>query len=739
MEFSRTASYRPIIFSHPQPDVYYIQLSEAGFKYVAGDFVECVGCGKSINIYSFKQTSPHASCFHNNHCCFIQFESDAPARLFNAEQNPSSSIKHVSLSAEEVMTDGPSGYKRCVMPLTQSFEQISEHMQPEVFVPHDSPPGPKEYNFEDVAVSSLVDNEDCVSAHVSEGLAEIQQQSESVTFDYSELFSAEIEIGSNNNSDSAENRRRCKKNPGRFAYFSPIKVRPEQLPSHTRIPDMLRFLHVFSQLVARVVLTRKRKEGLRYVIVEDKMGTGSLSLTDDIVECQVSHKYRLGRVQKYMSNLVKRKPRWFLNILTSKHLVENDEDAANTRAEFFYDEPTRAGLKSVKGVSVQHSEFVGVNTVILVCVTSDAGFVQRISTARQDVLEIADRLPRSVKERLCKKMFIISHAHGREKVLSYGDSVPVMYVLRTVNPTGLPVIKPVKIKSTEVGDESPRNLRKAFLYAIDTCDGSTGAPIISFKKSGARSEEPGVTYQLDIWVHNGVDKVHSLGCSNLKEYTEEDLSLQSDPGETLAGQSDTDSDSERHTKIPNYSSVLKVQTSPQYPDFVTYQKRLESCATWSFSHIHRPEILSLTGFFYSGYSDCIRCFYCGLGLKSWKPGDDIFKEHEKYRPSCAYLKHLVNEFDRDGGTGALGDLLEQKMPLYENASSTAFIFNSSNSGPADDTVEGIELALLEMENRRLKEQMLCKRSIELHFHYHNGYEKLGTFKFSIALDKSVQC
>ncbi|XP_059154663.1 baculoviral IAP repeat-containing protein 7-B-like [Physella acuta] len=80
------------------------------------------------------------------------------------------------------------------------------------------------------------------------------------------------------------------------------------------------------------------------------------------------------------------------------------------------------------------------------------------------------------------------------------------------------------------------------------------------------------------------------------------------------------------------------RTHPSYPMYLSFQKRLESFTAWTAKHVHTPSQLATAGFFYAGYADCVRCYQCGLGLKSWKPGDDIHLEHKKYRPTCPLLQ-----------------------------------------------------------------------------------------------------
>ncbi|KAK0064359.1 baculoviral IAP repeat-containing protein 7, partial [Biomphalaria pfeifferi] len=81
---------------------------------------------------------------------------------------------------------------------------------------------------------------------------------------------------------------------------------------------------------------------------------------------------------------------------------------------------------------------------------------------------------------------------------------------------------------------------------------------------------------------------------------------------------------------------------PSYPAYLSYTKRMESFMAWPAGNIHAPEDLAYNGFFYAGYSDCVRCHQCGLGLKSWKQGDNILDEHKKFRPTCQFLVKLLN-------------------------------------------------------------------------------------------------
>ena len=43
-------------------------------------------------------------------------------------------------------------------------------------------------------------------------------------------------------------------------------------------------------------------------------------------------------------------------------------------------------------------------------------------------------------------------------------------------------------------------------------------------------------------------------------------------------------------------------------------------------------------FSFSGFGDCVRCWFCGGGLRNWEDGDMPWIEHARWYPSCDYLK-----------------------------------------------------------------------------------------------------
>jgi hypothetical protein len=53
--------------------------------------------------------------------------------------------------------------------------------------------------------------------------------------------------------------------------------------------------------------------------------------------------------------------------------------------------------------------------------------------------------------------------------------------------------------------------------------------------------------------------------------------------------------------------------------------------------------MGMSGFFYAGYNDYARCFFCGGGLRNWEADDNPWVEHARWFPQCAFLKQNKGE------------------------------------------------------------------------------------------------
>lgn len=100
---------------------------------------------------------------------------------------------------------------------------------------------------------------------------------------------------------------------------------------------------------------------------------------------------------------------------------------------------------------------------------------------------------------------------------------------------------------------------------------------------------------------------------------------------------------QRMPSISSYDEVGPVKTRKlskehKYPEYGLPQSRLNSFETWPIGIKQKPHELAAAGFFYSGQSDMVICFSCGLYLNQWESNDNPWVEHKKWlTKECNYL------------------------------------------------------------------------------------------------------
>jgi hypothetical protein len=81
----------------------------------------------------------------------------------------------------------------------------------------------------------------------------------------------------------------------------------------------------------------------------------------------------------------------------------------------------------------------------------------------------------------------------------------------------------------------------------------------------------------------------------------------------------------------------------QFSDFIHYVDRIATFKTWPKAMPITAAKLCDAGFYYTGLSDRVICFYCGLGLNEWNPTDDPILEHVTHAPNCGYIKTFIEK------------------------------------------------------------------------------------------------
>ncbi|XP_045195929.2 baculoviral IAP repeat-containing protein 3-like [Mercenaria mercenaria] len=75
----------------------------------------------------------------------------------------------------------------------------------------------------------------------------------------------------------------------------------------------------------------------------------------------------------------------------------------------------------------------------------------------------------------------------------------------------------------------------------------------------------------------------------------------------------------------------------KFPDYENSQHRMDSFSNWPCADVIASRVLVEAGFFYAGFSDCVRCFSCGGGLRNWEYGDGPWEEHARWFHECKFL------------------------------------------------------------------------------------------------------
>jgi len=65
--------------------------------------------------------------------------------------------------------------------------------------------------------------------------------------------------------------------------------------------------------------------------------------------------------------------------------------------------------------------------------------------------------------------------------------------------------------------------------------------------------------------------------------------------------------------------------------------RIRTFARWPASSPITAQKMCEAGFYFTGFEDQVRCFFCAGGIKQWRENDDPSEEHARWFPDCAFL------------------------------------------------------------------------------------------------------
>ncbi|XP_053389942.1 baculoviral IAP repeat-containing protein 3-like [Mercenaria mercenaria] len=93
----------------------------------------------------------------------------------------------------------------------------------------------------------------------------------------------------------------------------------------------------------------------------------------------------------------------------------------------------------------------------------------------------------------------------------------------------------------------------------------------------------------------------------------------------------------RQSQVTN-DAISSRRINHKFPDYENSQHRMDSFNNWPCADVIASCVLVEAGFYYAGFSDCVRCFSCGGGLRNWEYGDGPWEEHARWFPECKFLR-----------------------------------------------------------------------------------------------------
>ncbi|XP_027000537.1 baculoviral IAP repeat-containing protein 7 isoform X1 [Tachysurus fulvidraco] len=158
-----------------------------------------------------------------------------------------------------------------------------------------------------------------------------------------------------------------------------------------------------------------------------------------------------------------------------------------------------------------------------------------------------------------------------------------------------------------------------------------------------------------------------------------------------------------------------------YPEMEDESIRLSTFSTWPTRSSIRPDTLARAGFFYTGHSDNVKCFFCDGSLRNWEPGDDPWQEHAKWFPRCEFLIQSRGQ-EYIGNVSQsffnLSELARESQISTERNSTTGHDVLSGESAPAAAMFSPVVQAVLQMGfDQPLVESLVQSHFLLTGYHY----------------------
>ncbi|ACZ63565.1 IAP-1 [Pieris rapae granulovirus Wuhan] len=103
--------------------------------------------------------------------------------------------------------------------------------------------------------------------------------------------------------------------------------------------------------------------------------------------------------------------------------------------------------------------------------------------------------------------------------------------------------------------------------------------------------------------------------------------------ENLNEKTNTMQENEDVKKISDKITILKAKQ----PKLSSKNARLKTFDTWPVGIAQTKDEMATAGYYYTGISDEVKCFFCDGGINEWYPKDDPWKQHALWFAGCQFL------------------------------------------------------------------------------------------------------
>jgi len=98
--------------------------------------------------------------------------------------------------------------------------------------------------------------------------------------------------------------------------------------------------------------------------------------------------------------------------------------------------------------------------------------------------------------------------------------------------------------------------------------------------------------------------------------------------------------------INSAGQVVYVPRRPSPPpnlQNLNLKSEVDRRKTFKYWHVPFMNVnqLAAAGFFFTNKGDVVCCAFCEVEVGQWAEGDDAFKDHQRWSPSCAFVKELL--------------------------------------------------------------------------------------------------